>query len=79
MIVSNAQQSFQIGEGRLIEYNFSDIERDFCDCFVFGKPNIENDLDVRVTESRLFNNLKTIQINIPQVSCICLFPECLFL
>ena len=70
MIVSNAQQSFQIGEGRLIEYNFSDIERDFCDCFVFGKPSIENDLDVRVSESRLFANLKTIQINIPQVSCI---------
>ena len=71
MIVSNAQQSFQIGEGRLVEYNFSDIERDFCDCFVFGKPSFENDLDVRVSESRLFNNLKTIQINIPQVSCIC--------
>ena len=59
-----------MGEGRLVEYNFSDIERDFCDCFVFGKPSIENDLDVRVTESRLFDNLRTIQIHIPQVSCI---------
>ena len=70
IIISNAQQSFKIGEGRLVRYNFSDIERDFCDCFMIDKPSIENDLDVRVTESRVFDNLKTIQINIPQVSII---------
>ena len=69
IIVSNAQQSFQIGEGRSVKYNFSDIQRDFCNRFMFGKASIENNLDVRVTESRLFDNLKTIQINIPQVSC----------
>ena len=72
--MSNAQQSFQIGEGRLVKYNFSDIQKDFCDCFMFDKPSIENDLDVRVTESRLFDNLKTIQINISQVSSILFIP-----
>ena len=70
IIKSNAQQSFQIGEGRLVSYNFSDIQRDFCDCFMIDKPSIEDDLDVRVTESRVFDNLKTIQTYIPQVCTI---------
>ena len=59
-----------MGEGRLVEYNFVCIERDLCNCFMKNKPYIEDDLDMELTELGLFNHLKTIQINVPQVSRI---------
>ena len=81
VIVSNANYSFRMGEGRLIEYNFVCIERDLCTSFMVNKPYIENDLDIELTELRLFNHLKTIQVNVPQVSrkYVCSFPDCYFL
>eukprot|EP00800_Vazella_pourtalesii_P000066 TRINITY_DN1007_c0_g1_i1.p1 TRINITY_DN1007_c0_g1~~TRINITY_DN1007_c0_g1_i1.p1 ORF type:complete len:334 (+),score=57.66 TRINITY_DN1007_c0_g1_i1:252-1253(+) len=66
IIASNARHSFRIGEGRLIEYNFFYIQKDFCNCFMINKPYIEDDLDMELTELRLFNHLKTIQVNVPQ-------------
>ena len=59
-----------MGEGRLVEYNFVCIEKDLCNCFMINKPYIENDLDIELTELGLFNHLKSIQVNVPQVSRI---------
>ncbi|KAI6651577.1 E3 ubiquitin-protein ligase [Oopsacas minuta] len=69
LILSNATHSFRVGEGRLVKYDFIGIQREFCDRFMFNKPSIENDLDLGLTELtqlRLFDNLKLIQINIQQ-------------
>ena len=59
-----------MGKGRLVKYNLVCIERDLCNCFMINKPYIENDLDMELTELGLFNHLKTIQINLPQVNII---------
>ena len=70
IIVSNSSYSFRMGEGRVVEYNFVCIARDLCDSFMMNKPYIENDLDMKLTELVLYNHLKNIQLNVPQVSRI---------
>ena len=68
LIFSNASHSFLVGEGTLITYDFKGIENDFASRFMLNKLTIEDDLKVDHSEGKLLNNLKRLQLNIPQVS-----------
>ena len=68
LIFSNARQSFLLGEGRLVEYDFRGIENEFVNRFMLNKLSFEDDMKIDRSERSLLSKIRGLQFNITQVS-----------
>ncbi|KAL3881513.1 hypothetical protein ACJMK2_027945, partial [Sinanodonta woodiana] len=68
LLLANCNYSFEVGKGTSIEYNFTNLERQIMDRFLFGKSQIDIEIEVMVYRAEYTNAtvFKKLQEKIPQ-------------
>ncbi|KAK3585587.1 hypothetical protein CHS0354_036774 [Potamilus streckersoni] len=69
LVLANCNYSFEDGKGTTIEYNFTNLERQIMDRFLFGKSWIDIEIELMVYRSEYTNAtvFRKLQEKIPQV------------
>ncbi|KAL3881517.1 hypothetical protein ACJMK2_027949 [Sinanodonta woodiana] len=68
LVLANCNYSFEVGKGTTIEYNFTNLERQIMDRFLFGKSRIDMEIELMVYRAEYTNAtvFKKLQEKIPQ-------------
>ncbi|KAL3881537.1 hypothetical protein ACJMK2_027969, partial [Sinanodonta woodiana] len=69
LVLANCNYSFEVGKGTTIEYNFSNLERQIMDRFLFGKSWIDIEIEEMVYRADFTNaaTFRKLDEKIPQV------------